>query len=162
LRPGIDFRKLQSHLLTAWPSIPIEVAPIAAPSVLTALKALGSTEPKIRSNPLVKSGPLKTDQDFYIIDAPFPKPLLTDADLAAGGHGKGDGSDGTWAVQALADAINGITGVLEVGIFSGLDGIKATELGQEGKGQKPVQVYFGMEDGSVEVRTRTEGLPKST
>jgi ribose 5-phosphate isomerase A len=77
------------------------------------------------------------------------------------GKGKGDGSDGTWEVNKLSQAIKRITGVLEVGIFSGFNGIEAADLRkQEGMqtvtaitgGQKPVAVYFGMQDGKVNVR----------
>ena len=77
------------------------------------------------------------------------------------GKGKGDGSDGTWEVNAIAKAIKGLTGVLEVGIFSGLDGDAAQALRAESGekdavsgGQVPVAVYFGMQDGSVVVRTK--------
>lgn len=100
---------------------------------------------------------MKTDQDFFIIDAPFPKLFIAE-DVSAG-KGKGDGSDGTWEVNKLSDAIKSLTGVLEVGIFSGLNGPDAAALrATEGvktvtSGQKPVAVYFGMADGSVEVRT---------
>jgi ribose 5-phosphate isomerase A len=107
---------------------------------------------------LEKSGPLKTDQDFFILDAPFPA-LLTSADVEAG-KGKGDGSDGTWEVNNISKAIKGLTGVLEVGIFAGLNGIDAQALREKGQsteavrgGQKPVAVYFGMADGSIKVRT---------
>jgi ribose 5-phosphate isomerase A len=91
---------------------------------------------------LEKSGPLKTDQGFYIVDAPFPTAL--EAGL----------------VDALAKKIRDITGVLEVGLFCGFDGIEA-ELNEEakGRGQKPVAVYFGMEDGSVKLRVRKGGVP---
>lgn len=105
----------------------------------------------MRTNPLLKSGPLKTDQDFFIIDAPF-KPLLTASDVAAGGKGKGDGEDGVWEVERLSRAIKEITGVLEVGIFAGRDGPTALREGGRG-GQKPVAVYFGMQDGTVQIRT---------
>lgn len=57
----------------------------------------------------------------------------------------------------MSKAIKAITGVLEVGLFCGRDGIEAEEGGVQGTakgGQKPVAVYFGMEDGSVEVRHR--------
>ena len=155
-----DYRKKQSRLLTFWPTIPIEVAPMAVPTVLLALRGLGSTNPKLRTTLLEKSGPLKTDQDFFIIDAPFA-PLLTAKDVKSG-KGKGDGSDGTWEVNRLSEAIKNLTGVLEVGIFSGLNGIEAEAFRANKKadeprpvipgGQKPVAVYFGMEDGSVEVR----------
>jgi len=94
---------------------------------------------------------MKTDQDFFIIDAPFPHPLLTQSDVDAG-KGKGDGSDGTWEVNALSTSIKAITGVLEVGLFCGMDGVQAQAAGHRRGGQKPVAVYFGMEDGSVEVR----------
>lgn len=125
--------------------------------MLHSLRVLGSSNPKLRTTLLEKSGPLKTDQDFFIIDAPFPKLLIAE-DIAAG-KGKGDGSDGTWEVNKLSEAIKALTGVLEVGIFSGLNGPDADAIsGKEGvktvtSGQKPVAVYFGMSDGSVEVRT---------
>ncbi|KAE9972813.1 hypothetical protein BLS_008746 [Venturia inaequalis] len=155
-----DYRKLQSHLLTGWKTIPIEVAPMSIRSVQHSLTLLGSTEPVVRLGPMLKSGPLKTDQDFFIIDALFPKPLMTHADVAAG-KGKGDGSDGTWEVNNLSKAIKAVTGVLEVGLFCGIDGITAKELHEKGDkklaahgGQKPVACYFGMEDGSVVERHR--------
>jgi ribose 5-phosphate isomerase A len=103
---------------------------------------------------LTKSGPLKTDQDFFIVDAPF-KALVTASDVAAGRGGKGDGTDGVWQVERLAERIKAITGVLEVGIFCGMDGYEARDAGSKKGGQKPVAVYFGMEDGSVKVRTKT-------
>lgn len=153
-----DYRKRQDRLLTNWPTIPIEVAPLSQNKVIAALKVLGSTGPKLRTTLLEKSGPLKTDQDFYIVDAPFPT-LLTSADVASG-KGKGDGSDGTWEVNRISKAIKGLTGVLEVGIFSGLNGIEAQELrANEGPksavtgGQRPIAVYFGMSDGTVKLRT---------
>ncbi|KAF1839508.1 ribose 5-phosphate isomerase [Decorospora gaudefroyi] len=153
-----DYRKRQDRLLTQWQTIPIEVAPLSQRKVAAALTMLGSTGPTLRTTLLEKSGPLKTDQDFFILDAPFP-PLLTSADVAAG-KGKGDGSDGTWEVNNISRAIKGLTGVLEVGIFAGLNGIEAQELREKHQstktvrgGQKPVAVYFGMADGSIKVRT---------
>lgn len=153
-----DYRKDQARLLTNWPTIPIEVAPIAVPTVLHGLRSLGSANPKLRTTLLEKSGPLKTDQDFFIIDAPF-KTLLIGADVQAG-KGKGDGSDGTWEVNKLGESIKKLTGVLEVGIFSGLNGVEAEALREQNAsqtsvitgGQKPVAVYFGLQDGSVRVR----------
>ena len=58
---------------------------------------------------------------------------------------------------ALSKAIKAITGVLDVGLFCGRDGIEASEKGGGTVygGQKPVAVYFGMQDGSVEVRNRS-------
>lgn len=145
----IDSRKLESRLLTNWKYIPIEVAPIAAFRVLGKLKELGSTNPVIRTMADEKQGPRKTDQDFFLIDAPFP-PLLTKADLAAGKSG--EGKDGVWEVTDLAQKIVDIVGVLEVGIFCGMTGPQATAAGGVG-GQRPVAAYFGMPDGSVSSRT---------
>lgn len=80
----------------------------------------------------------------------------------AAGKGKGDGSDGSWEVNKLSQAIKDLTGVLEVGIFAGLNGVDTETLRSQdaGKtvnvitgGQKPVAVYFGMQDGNVLVRT---------
>lgn len=143
-----DSRKLQSRLLTGWKYVPIEVAPIAARRVLTKLKELGSIDPQVRLNSTPKEGPLKSDQDFFIIDAPF-KTLLTKSDVAAGKDGSG--KDGVWEVEALAHSIKNIVGVLDVGIFFGPTGPQARAQGGIG-GQKPVAAYFGMPDGSVSVR----------
>ena len=143
-----DSRKLQSRLLTNWKYIPIEVAPIAAFRVLQKLRELGSIDPVIRINANPKEGPHKTDQDFFLIDAPF-KTLLTSADVQSGMDGSG--KNGVWEVNLLAQKINEIVGVLEVGIFSGLTGPQATAAGYIG-GQRPVAAYFGMPDGSVTVR----------
>lgn len=147
-----DYRKDQSRLLTQWPTIPIEIAPIAYASVLRELRALGSPAPVLREHTLSKTGPVQTDQSFYIVDAPF-KQLLTSKDLAAGKDGSG--KDGVWDVDTLARTIKGIAGVLEVGLFHGINGIQAQALGLQG-GQKPVAVYFGLEDGEVEVKRYSE------
>ncbi|GBF66291.1 ribose-5-phosphate isomerase [Trichophyton mentagrophytes] len=138
-----DWRKNQSRLLTSWPSIPIEVAPLAARRVMDELKVLGSPNPVLRQDPVGKAGPLKTDQAFLIIDAPFPA-LLLPSDIAAGKKAGG----GVWEVEALANAINAITGVLEVGLFCGPNGPQAQANGRVG-GQKPVAAYFGNTDGTV-------------
>ncbi|KKK12412.1 ribose 5-phosphate isomerase A [Aspergillus rambellii] len=143
-----DSRKLQSRLLSNWKYIPIEVAPIAAARVLTALTLLGSIDPAVRMQPDAKTVPLRTDQNFYIVDAPFAS-LLTKADVLIGQDGSGKA--GVWEVEALSQAIKQIPGVLDVGIFSGLTGPQAQALGGIG-GQKPVAAYFGMPDGSVSVR----------
>ncbi|KAJ5356948.1 Ribose 5-phosphate isomerase type A [Penicillium concentricum] len=143
-----DYRKLQPRLLTNWKGIPIEVAPIAAHRVLLKLQELGSVNPAIRASAAAKQGPLKTDQGFFLIDAPF-KPLLVKADIEAGQDG--NGKDGVWAVDVLARKIRDIIGVLEVGIFHGQTGPQATAAGGIG-GQRPVAAYFGMADGTVSVR----------
>ncbi|KAJ5645170.1 Ribose-5-phosphate isomerase [Penicillium longicatenatum] len=142
-----DSRKLVSRLLTNWKYVPVEVAPIAAYRVLNKLKELGSIDPVIRTNLDEKEGPRKTDQDFFLIDAPFPV-MLTQADVAAG---KVSGQNGVWEVNELSKKIKEIGGVLDVGIFSGLTGPQAAAAGGIG-GQRPVAAYFGMPDGSVAVR----------
>lgn len=141
-----DYRKNQKRLLTNWPTIPIEIAPIAYASVIRELVALGSVKPILREHTLSKTGPVQTDQSFYIIDAPFPT-LLTAEDVKAGKDGSG--KDGIWEVETLSKAIKAIAGVLEVGIFSGLNGIQAQAAGLQG-GQKPVAVYFGTAEGDVQ------------
>ena len=157
-----DHRKLQPRLLTKWPTIPIEVEPLAVSAVLASLRDLGSTGPEIRAGAQEKTGPLKTDQDNYIIDAPFPSLLLPQDVSKSGSSGsteqetKGDGKDGVWEVQKLAREIKLIEGVLSVGIFSGENGEEAAARGVHVGGQKPVAAYFGMQDGSVVVRRAGE------
>ena len=152
--PSPDYRKDQSRLLDNWPSIPIEVAPIAVHSVLKSLRVLGSQEPRVRQNELEKAGPIKTDQDFYIIDAKF-SPLMLATDIQK----EKESSDGSrWEVSELAQAIKNIPGVLEVGLFVGTNGPEAQ--GKIGGGQKPVAVYFGMQDGTVKIRKAGEDQPR--
>lgn len=141
-----DYRKNQKRLLTNWPTIPIEIAPIAYASVTRELIALGSMDPVLREHTLSKTGPVQTDQSFYIIDAPF-KQLLSEKDVKEGKDGSG--KDGVWDVDSLARAIKGINGVLEVGLFCGMNGIQAQAAGLLG-GQKPVAVYFGTASGGVQ------------
>lgn len=159
-----DHRKLKNRLLTTWPTIPIEVAPMAARHVIGRLRLLGSPNPFIREGDnrnfretfkhlrdlglITKAGPIKTDQDFFIVDAPFPQ-LLTSSDVAAGQDGSGTG--GVWEVEALARAIKAIHGVLDVGIFTGPTGPEAAKFNVSG-GQRPVACYFGMTDGTVTER----------
>ena len=94
-----------------------------------------------------------TDNSMWIIDAPFP-PLMLKSDLK--GHDKGDGEHGTWEVHNLGRRLKRITGVLEVGLFHGRNGVQVAAAGEEGGGQKPVAAYFGMANGEVEVRTSKE------
>lgn len=115
---------------------------------------------------MLKTGPIKTDQDNFIIDAPF-KPLLLPRDIQASNalhpthEGvRGEGEDGVWEVERLAREIKGIEGVLSVGLFCGMDGEEVERKGggrRSGGGQKPVAAYFGMEDGGVVVRRAGEG-----
>ncbi|KAL3427329.1 Ribose-5-phosphate isomerase [Phlyctema vagabunda] len=148
-----DYRKLQPRLLTSWKTIPIEIAPLAAPTIKRILITLGSPDPKIRQGGSAKAGPVVTDNGMWIIDAPFP-PLLLERDLKAGD--KGDGSNGTWEVHALGRRLKRTVGILDVGLFHGRNGIQVANAGEEGGGQKPVAAYFGMENGDVEVRTSSE------
>lgn len=157
-----DHRKLQPRLLTNWPTIPIEVEPLAVTTVISALKRLGSSAPFVREGHIQKAGPIKTDQDNFIIDAPFPSLLLhTDIEQAAKQGVKqlrGQGEDGQWEVQALAKEIKALEGVLSVGLFVGENGLQAKARGKIAGGQKPIAAYFGMADGSVAVRvTQDDG-----
>lgn len=175
-----DFRKLSPSLSTHYaPGIPIEVVPAAANYVLSRLSALGSTSPTIRMGGTAKAGPCITDNGNFIIDAPFqdgfipsasssispPRPLspassavAVDAGLnpdtgheRVGGSnvlGKEEGHPGAAVgmglgsnenVEEMARTLKSIVGVVEHGIFWSGD-------------RKPVMAYFGMEDGSVNVR----------
>ncbi|KAH6856997.1 ribose 5-phosphate isomerase A-domain-containing protein [Chaetomium sp. MPI-CAGE-AT-0009] len=137
-----DFRKLSPRLGTAWKKgIPIEVLPMAAPRVLDELQRMGSQSPRIRPGLPGKAGAIVTDNGLWIIDAPFA-PLLLSNDTEAG-----DGSNGVWTVDALADALIKIPGVAEIGLFYGKNGLQVAS-----GAQKPVAAYFGMADGSVELK----------
>ena len=118
------------------------------------LRELGSRNPAgagpiIREGHMAKAGPVKTDQDFFIIDAPFPNPLLIGEDLTS--DRRGDGEDGYWEVEQLARTVKDINGVLAVGLFCGPTGPEAKTAGVIG-GQRPIACYFGMADGTVSVR----------
>ncbi|KAI0854076.1 ribose 5-phosphate isomerase [Daldinia vernicosa] len=138
-----DSRKKVDRLLTKWAYIPVEVSPMGGEYVRRELLRLGSTDPKIRT-----SGPTHirtiTDNHNHIIDAPFPTLLLnSEAD-------KLDPAKGLWTPDALLARIKKILGVLEVGIFSGLNGPQVAQLGTDIEGVKPVKAYFGTPDGNVE------------
>jgi ribose 5-phosphate isomerase A len=114
----------------------------------------------VRTGTLSKAGPLKTDQDNFIVDAPF-QPLMIPKDIQKanslhethqGPSGQGEG--GKWEVERLTREIKMIEGVLSVGIFSGEDGVEAQARGAKLGGQKPVAAYFGMTDGGVVLRTK--------
>ncbi|KAI9725194.1 MAG: ribose-5-phosphate isomerase rki1 [Chrysothrix sp. TS-e1954] len=156
-----DFRKDSKRLLNTWTYIPIEVDQRGLKTVIRALKALGSPNPEVRASGAEKQGPLKTDQDNFIIKAPFP-PLLISKDPQNDAEGvTKDGAKGrVWEVERLAVAIKMITGVLEVGLFVGRNGPEAAKAGDKQGGQKPVAVYFGMEDGTVKARY-AEGYSRS-
>lgn len=144
--------------------MPIEVEPLAAQSILARLRATGSSAPKLRENQTPKAGLMKTDQDNFIIDAPFqslllPHEVAKSNSLHETQKGmKGNGEDGSWEVLELARRIKKMVGVLEVGLFCGVNGAQALEIGSEEGGQKPVAAYFGMSDGSVTKRVAEVGM----
>jgi ribose 5-phosphate isomerase A len=61
-----------------------------------------------------------------------------------------------WEVNALGLKIKKIVGVLEVGLFHGINGAQAAASIEEGGGQKPVAAYSGWENGEVEIREARE------
>jgi len=141
-----DFRKLSPRLGTSWKKgIPIEVLPMAAPRVLDALKQMGSHGARVRPGLPGKAGAIVTDNGMWIIDAPFA-PLLLPKDSDNGIHA-GNEESGVWTVDALADRLIKLPGVAEIGLFYGQSGLQVAS-----GAQKPVAAYFGMADGSVEVR----------
>lgn len=173
-----DHRKLQPRLLSKWKTIPIEVEPLAANTVLLALERLGSQKPLLREGAIMKAGPIKTDQDNFIVDAPFATLLLPE-DLPPGqqmtapqvkGVGVGGGVEGLgmpngevgkgkggqWLVEELAREIKLIEGVLSVGLFCGVNGEEVLAKGGSTGGQKPVAAYFGMANGDVVIRRAGE------
>lgn len=119
---------------------------MAAPDVLLRLQALGSPNPLVRSGLASKAGECVTDNGMWIIDAPFP-PLLLPKD------GKGDPAAGLWEVGTLAQELLAIPGIVEVGLFHGVNGNQAAGTTLEGKAQKPVAAYFGTAEGTVDVQT---------
>lgn len=137
-----DFRKHSARLGTNWKKgIPIEVVSQATGHVLSELRKLGAINPVLRSGLPGKAGSIVTDNGNSLIDAPFA-PLAMAKDL----KGK-DGENGIWTVEALADRIIKIVGVVEVGLFAGANGFEV-----ESGAQKPVAAYFGMADGTVDIR----------
>lgn len=144
-----DSRKQSPRLCTKWKTIPIEVLPLAAPDVLTRLRAMGSPAAAIRSGLPSKAGECVTDNGMWIIDAPF-SPLQLPKDLSGAVDGKG--KNGAWEVQTLADELLKVPGIVEIGLFYGFNGAQAAGLGKELQAQKPVAAYFGMPDGTVQVQ----------
>ncbi|EWC45484.1 hypothetical protein DRE_00883 [Drechslerella stenobrocha 248] len=123
-----DFRKISKTLgtPTTWPSgIPVEVVPSSYPYVTAKLETMGATKVVLRLGGTAKAGPCVTDNGNFVLDAVFPT-------LA-------EGED---VVQDLAEAIKGIVGVVEHGLFYG---------GSKGWKGRPEMGYFGMQDGTVAV-----------
>ena len=134
-------------------------------NVTGSLRALGCPNPELRTVKTIdKEEPLRTDQNFLLLKAPFP-PLATHNDPELEETDQAKTKDGllgrAWNVEKLSTAIKMIPGVLEVGLFVGFNGPDALQktggkrlqdpiLGQAG--QKPVAMYFGMQDGTVKER----------
>ncbi|KAI9794445.1 MAG: ribose-5-phosphate isomerase rki1 [Peltula sp. TS41687] len=168
-----DHRKLQPRLLTQWRTVPIEVVPLAASTVLRSLHELGSPNPTVRSGGSAKAGPVVTDNGNFIIDAPFPHPLMTSKNRYDGlelyGAGDGDGVGGWWFVDKLAQRLKDLVGVVETGLFWGINGYQLQSLWHQqpsadpgarpvrARAQKPVAAYLGMENGRVLVRDAEGG-----
>ncbi|KAK1970979.1 ribose 5-phosphate isomerase A [Colletotrichum eremochloae] len=148
-----DYRKLSSRLLTNWKAIPIEVLPMSAPDVLDRLTALGAVKPLVRPGAPGKAGEVVTDNGMWLIDAPFPQLLLPQDLTDVSSQQLGRNAAGAWEVSALSKELLMIPGIVEIGIFHGVNGLQAAQAGKEGLAQKPVAAYFGMEDGSVKVTT---------
>ncbi|KOS20665.1 Ribose-5-phosphate isomerase [Escovopsis weberi] len=148
-----DSRKQSQRLCTKW-RIPIEVLPLAAPDVLMRLRRMGSPNPVVRSGLPGKAGELVTDNGMWIIDAPFT-PLRLARDFEAGNPqqqqqqdgGLGEGRDGVWEVEKLGDELIRMPGVVEHGLFYGVNGLHPASLG---RAQKPVVAYFGTPSGEVD------------
>lgn len=138
-----DYRKRVPKLLTNWPGVPVEVHPMATEAVRRELISLGSSKPIVRSGLPGKAGEIVTDNGNNVIDAPFP-PLLLNAQASSA-----DPAKGLWTADGLNARIKAINGVLAVGIFSGRTGPQALALNQGG--EKPIKVYFGNADGSIEI-----------
>ncbi|KAL1898978.1 ribose-5-phosphate isomerase rki1 [Ceratocystis pirilliformis] len=137
-----DYRKISPRLCTTWKAgVPIEVSPFFAVDIIEDLKEMGSVNPTIRSGLPAKAGECVTDNGNWIIDAPFEPLLLT----------KDGEKPGCWEVGALAAALKNLEGVIETGLFHGINGIQAEKQGKK-RAQKPVAAYFGMQDGSVSVQ----------
>ncbi|KAM6525226.1 ribose-5-phosphate isomerase rki1 [Fusarium falciforme] len=144
-----DYRKQSPRLCTTWKTIPIEVLPMAAPDVLTRLRAMGSPNPVVRSGLPSKAGECVTDNGMWLIDAPFP-PLLLAKDITSEVDGQGKG--GAWEINALAQELVRLPGIVEIGLFHGFNGDEAVKLGKQLQAQKPVAAYFGLANGEVQVQ----------
>jgi ribose 5-phosphate isomerase A len=127
-----DWTKISKVLCTKYArGIPIEILPASLPYVMERLKTLGAV-PTLRMGGAAKAGPCVTDNGNFIIDAALPKGYR--------GRGEDDmkGLDNSAHVIQLARLLSGIVGVVEHGLFSQVD-------------KKPNVVYFGMEDGTVQI-----------
>ena len=141
-----DYRKDSERLLTSWGYVPVEVAPFNLAYATTEIGALlGCTGVEVQKKDGVE---VRTDQGFAILMAKFGG-LRMESDWKGDDAG---GEERAWLPEPLARKIKSITGVLEVGLFVGVDGPTAQKRGSKFGGEKPVAVYFGMEDGGVKAR----------
>ncbi|BGP16999.1 hypothetical protein JCM10213_006695 [Rhodosporidiobolus nylandii] len=112
-----DSRKDSKVLGTNWKQgVPIEVAPFAWAKVFVNLQKMGCEDPKLRMGKM-KAGPVVTDNGNFVIDAVFSEPYMRDP-------------------AELLHRIKMLTGVLEVGLFTGM----------------AEAAYFGYPDGTVMAR----------
>ncbi|KAA8904681.1 hypothetical protein FN846DRAFT_25149 [Sphaerosporella brunnea] len=111
--------------------IPIEILSISLPYVLAGLKGL-NLQPELRMGGSAKAGPCITDNGNFVVDAKFP------AGYKGCAEDEAKRLDCSENVMQLAKVLNGIVGVVEHGLFSQVD-------------KKPEVVYFGMQDGQVQV-----------
>ena len=122
--------------------------PFFATDVLADLHTLGALKPSIRLGIPAKAGECVTDNGNWLIDAPFkPLQLKSDPPIDPAVWPR------VWLVADLAAALKGLTGVVETGLFWGMNGDEAEKLQlKRSNPQKPIAAYFGMQDGGVEVR----------
>ncbi|GAA5901402.1 hypothetical protein JCM6882_007767 [Rhodosporidiobolus microsporus] len=114
-----DSRKDTKVLGTNWKQgVPIEVAPFAWAKVFVNLQKMGCEKPTLRMGKM-KAGPVVTDNGNFVIDAVFSEPYMRDP-------------------AELLHRIKMLTGVLEVGLFTGM----------------AEAAYFGYPDGTVVARTQ--------
>ncbi|KAG2365819.1 ribose-5-phosphate isomerase [Suillus spraguei] len=105
-----DYRKNAEYLGTNFtPGVPVEVVPFAYAQVLRKLHALGSPNATLRMAK-AKAGPVVTDNSNFVIDAPFPREIMTDP-------------------STMLAKIKMLTGVVEVGLFC--DMAQAAYFGNE-------------------------------
>ncbi|GJN91184.1 hypothetical protein Rhopal_004202-T1 [Rhodotorula paludigena] len=112
-----DSRKDSKVLGTNWKQgVPIEVAPFAWAKVFVNLQKMGCEKPLLRMGKM-KAGPVVTDNGNFVIDAVFSESYMRDP-------------------AELLHRIKMLTGVLEVGLFTGM----------------AEAAYFGYPDGTVMAR----------
>ncbi|MBN2151314.1 MAG: ribose-5-phosphate isomerase RpiA [Candidatus Lokiarchaeota archaeon] len=111
----VDEKKQSKKLGEKW-AVPVEVIPAALTVVMKRLVSLGA-KPELRMG-VKKMGPVITDNGNFIIDAKLG--IIDDP-------------------TAMEKVLNGITGVVENGIFPNMASI----------------IYMGKSDGSIEVFKRT-------